>query len=1072
MGMKKDRTTIAKKPGITKRKRAEEALHESEERFRRLSEATEAGIAIHDRGIILGADEALVRMFGYPLSELIGMNAERLATPENWNAILEHMAAGNEEPYDWEGVRKDGSTFWCSMVGKPYIGRGKTLQLSTFRDITKRKKAEEALKNYRDNLERLISERTGELQRSEARHRSYVEATGQIAWVTNTKGEVIEDVPSLRKFSGQTYDEAKGSGWSKAVHPDDIERTMQVWQKAVGAKSNYEIEYRMRRYDGVYRNLLARGFPVFGEDGNIKEWVGTCIDITERKREEELVRAVERKYKTIYESSRDAIMTLEPPTWAFTSGNQATIELFRARDEKEFTLKRLYDLSPERQPDGQLSSKKALKMINIAWQKGVNFFEWTHKRLDGEDFPADVLLTRTQLEGRIVLQATVRDITERKKAEETLLLFHKAVEGASAAIGISDAQGHHFYNNKAFNEMFEYTPEELEAAGGGPAVYVDKNIARKVFETIMGGRSWSGEIEIVSKSGRQLTVFLRADAIKDDSGKTIGLMGVHTDITERIQAEEALRESEERLKILFEHAPDAYTLMTPDGKIVDANKRALEITGYSKEESIGKTVFDLGVISPEQFETDSASTASRPDDPLELVVSRKDGTKVIVESKTFSVEVKGQPLLLSTTRDITKRKQAEELVRAAEHKYKTIYESSRDAIMTLAPPTWAFTSGNQATLEMFRARDEKEFVSQRPPDLSPERQPDGRLSSEKALEMINTAVEKGSHLFEWVHKRLDGEDFPADVLLTRMELEGKQVLQATVRDITERKQVERELIKYRDHLEELVKQRTEELNMAKTIAENANKAKSDFLANMSHEIRTPLNSIIGFSETLYDEIEGPLNDEQKKHLSIVTSSGHHLLSLINDILDLSKVEAGKMELLPTSFSMSDILKNSLSFFREKAAKHGLRLSADISADVDVIEADERKVKQIVYNLLSNAVKFTPDGGSINLSAHIVTRGSETLPVQVREGLPDMKYVEVNVKDTGIGIAKKDHEKIFVEFSQIEDPYSKKYAGTGLGLSLAKKMVTLHSGKIWFESEGEGKGCTFYFVLPTKILPKA
>jgi signal transduction histidine kinase len=194
--------------------------------------------------------------------------------------------------------------------------------------------------------------------------------------------------------------------------------------------------------------------------------------------------------------------------------------------------------------------------------------------------------------------------------------------------------------------------------------------------------------------------------------------------------------------------------------------------------------------------------------------------------------------------------------------------------------------------------------------------------------------------------------------------------------------------------------------------------------------------------------------------------------LINDILDLSKVEAGKMELLPTSFSMSDILKNSLSFFREKAAKHGLRLSADISADVDVIEADERKVKQIVYNLLSNAVKFTPDGGSINLSAHIVTRGSETLPVQVREGLPDMKYVEVNVKDTGIGIAKKDHEKIFVEFSQIEDPYSKKYAGTGLGLSLAKKMVTLHSGKIWFESEGEGKGCTFYFVLPTKILPKA
>jgi signal transduction histidine kinase len=295
---------------------------------------------------------------------------------------------------------------------------------------------------------------------------------------------------------------------------------------------------------------------------------------------------------------------------------------------------------------------------------------------------------------------------------------------------------------------------------------------------------------------------------------------------------------------------------------------------------------------------------------------------------------------------------------------------------------------------------------------------------------------------------------------------------ATLHNISERKRAEDNLIKYKDHLEELVKERTEELDMAKAIAEEANKAKSEFLANMSHEIRTPLSSIIGFSELLFDETKGPLNDDQKKYLGYVTSSGQHLLSLINDILDLSKVEAGKMELQPTCFSIKYLLKNSLSFVVEKATKHNIKLLSEISAGVDVIEADERKVKQIIYNLLSNAVKFTPDGGSVTVGADIVSHNSVALPINIRKGLPDTEYVLVSVKDTGIGIARKDQSKIFIEFQQIEEPYSKKYEGTGLGLALSQRLVTLHEGKIWFESKGKGKGCTFDFILPLKSLTKA
>jgi len=234
--------------------------------------------------------------------------------------------------------------------------------------------------------------------------------------------------------------------------------------------------------------------------------------------------------------------------------------------------------------------------------------------------------------------------------------------------------------------------------------------------------------------------------------------------------------------------------------------------------------------------------------------------------------------------------------------------------------------------------------------------------------------------------------------------------------------------------------------------EMANKHKSEFLANMSHELRTPLNAVIGFSEVLGERMFGDLNEKQSEYVSDIHDSGKHLLSLINDILDLSKVEAGRMELDVTTFDLPDAIRNSLTLISERAQRHGIDVRSNIDPTVGELSGDERKFKQILLNLLSNAVKFTPEGGSVTVNAR---------------RLDDA--VEVSVSDTGIGIAEADHEAVFEEFRQVGSDYTKKSQGTGLGLALTRKFVELHGGRIWVNSE-PGKGATFTFTIPVVRVP--
>jgi signal transduction histidine kinase len=276
-----------------------------------------------------------------------------------------------------------------------------------------------------------------------------------------------------------------------------------------------------------------------------------------------------------------------------------------------------------------------------------------------------------------------------------------------------------------------------------------------------------------------------------------------------------------------------------------------------------------------------------------------------------------------------------------------------------------------------------------------------------------------------------------------------------VSDITERKRAEEELKRHREHLEELVEERTkhleeksQELSELNVLLQEASHHKSEFLSNVSHELRTPLTSIIGYTKLILDGVEGEIKEEQRKDLAIVYSSSQHLLQLMNDLLDISKLEAGRVELCWQEFSVSDLLAEAVPPIQRLAEEKGLTLAYDVGAGHNELYADKDKVRQVLLNILWNAVKFTDEGG---------------IDLKVSESDTDFTF---SVTDTGIGIREDDLERIFDSFQQVGPAQIAGYEGTGLGLAISKQFVEMHGGLIWANSE-LGKGSTFTFTIPKK-----
>jgi PAS domain S-box-containing protein len=524
------------------------------------------------------------------------------------------------------------------------------------------------------------------------------------------------------------------------------------------------------------------------------------------------------------------------------------------------------------------------------------------------------------------------------------------------------------------------------------------------------------------KDGSMLHVNVSRRVMPDQTGASHQAVYCKRDVTHLKVARDA-KLVETRFGTLLESVPDATLIINAVGRIVLANSQAARAFAYAPAELVGQPV---EVLLPERFRNahvHNRSQFSRQPRTrtmglgLELFGRRRDGYEFPVEISLSPLSTDEGVMVMSAVRDITDRKKAEQ-------KFRGLLEAAPDA-MVIVGRDGGIALVNSQLERLFRYP--REALLGKPVDiLVPERYRAAHPHHREGFFAQPHTRSMGAGL-QLHGLRQDGSEFPVEISLSPLDTEEGMFVSAAIRDATERWRFEKTL-------------------------QEANRLKSEFLANMSHELRTPLNGIIGFSEFLVDGKAGPLNERQAEFLGDVLTSGRHLLRLINDVLDLSKIEAGRMNLLPESFPLGPAIDEVCSIVAGAAHGKNIRLVRQLAEHPAEVTLDRHRFMQILFNLLSNAFKFTADGGE----------------VAVRLDYPG-ELLRLQVEDSGIGISPEDLPRLFVEFQQLESSASRSHEGTGLGLALTRRLVELHGGSVQVES-APGRGSTFTVLLPLNLQP--
>ncbi|MFZ5856872.1 MAG: PAS domain S-box protein [Chloroflexota bacterium] len=976
---------------ITERKLAENSLRESEEKYRTLIESTDDGIFVAQDEKFIFANPALSSILGYDKEEFSNISFARILAPdylEIFSGRFHRCVRGEDVPknYQTQFITKDGSQrIWIDLRANLITFAGQPAILGIARDITEQKRNEALLYAQRD-----LARAVGHFNTTEEGFSVFLGTILELSGL-DSGGIYLLD-PDYRNLELIQH---VGLGdefvQSALYYPADSPNVKKILLGAPFYYSAADPTIQAPRYEREGIRSLAV-IPILYQD-----LVIGCMNLASHT------------LGNVPDYAHHVLVTLTPEVGNFAISLRAQ-EALRERTADLSLL-----LEAGRSINETLDAKKIYPII----------FETVKASL-----PCDILIVssfdpQSELISCVHMQneegthdvANFPPIPLEPPGKGTQSLVIRSGESMlmkDYEAALRTASTNYFFNEEA--EILERKPGPEEERPRS-AIMVPLKMEGKVV----------GVLQVFS---------YRLNSYNEDHLRFVETLAFHASASlsnARLfgELEKRVQQRTAEVQDLYDNAPSGYHSLDAKGCFLLINQTELNWLGYARQEVIGHPFSEF--VTPDSMET------FRTNFPvflkqgwikdLEFEFVRKDGTTFpILVSATAIRDAEGNYVMSrSTVLDITERKKAEQSLRESEEQNRLLFEESPDAVV-LFDEDGKVIRINHA-FESLTGYTAAQLTGRSLSDL-------GLLPETEVSELADAVVHALQFSTEFAIttfkiRRADDEIRDVSVSVYGLKLVGRQHYLTTMRDITAEKQVE------------------ETLRLANAEMERALRLKDEFLANISHELRTPLNAILGISESLLEQVAGPLNEKQVKYLTTVAESGQHLLELINDVLDLAKVNAGRIELDIAKLNVDMVAQSSLRMIRELAQKKRLDVQFEIDKGVKIIWADERRLKQMLVNLLSNAVKFTPEGGSLGLEIRGDTKE---------------QIIHFTIWDTGIGIAQKDLRLLFQPFVQLDAGLTRGSQGTGLGLVLVSQMARLHGGSISVQSE-PNKGSRFTISIP-------
>jgi len=825
----------------------------------------------------------------------------------------------------------------------------------------------------------------------------------------------------------------------------------QVWKTGNGLSEDVWLS----NSKGERRLLRVKKFPEKDKMGVMTCLICIAEDISDLNNQLPVYEQNKLLYQSLVNNSKDAIIILFPPKWEFVSYNPAFKAMFKVEGTIDFKCLTPWMISPMYQPDGSLSSEKALENINKALKDNWATFEWIHRRFNGETFPCRITLIKVIIGKAELIQSIIEDISEQKKAEAALKKNTDVLANLSQHIPngyifqlstlLSENQWKLIFAGQGIEPLHELSLSQITEDPTLIIQQIDESELQKFreveFQAKQNPINFNTEIKYHTPSGKTRWSLVNAALHKSKDGFVLW-DGIVMDITDRKKTEDALRDSEAKLKLSLKVSNASIFENDFDNGKVESSPELYQHLGYTENE-IPKSVNEMEkLIHPDDRQAvlhalEKHQKGILPYYYAEFRMRDKSCNWRWVEGRGQFIKSndKGDPVvLIGISKDITDRKLAEESLVESEQKYRLIFNHAPVGIFQLNAKG-IIKAFNNLFLEITGFNK-------------------NQISGIDFLKLTNSEI--ASKTLEALRGSYTSYEGPLDMASNNLTIPVRLLMSPI---IGRKSRVEGVigLIEDRSHQKE-----KEELQTKVAIAEESVKFKQNFLANMSHEIRTPLTGILGMADILD---KTPLLPQQKEYLGILKNTSENLMEIINQVLDFSKIEAGKLSLKLESFSFSTIIQLSEKYFNSICTK-SISFHSYIDKHIpDLMIADKNRIIQVINNMIGNSVKFT-ERGSITIEAWPGSENEIQTGNQLFDDPGKLYAIKILVSDTGMGITKEKQKELFLPFSQIEQNDARRFEGTGLGLSICKQLVEMHGGKIGVISQ-PGKGSTFWFTFVCK-----